>query len=270
MSRTQLAQKLKFVCILAVPRTGSSHLCHLLHSCPDVHMKSELFHPRGVHLFTEADHAALRAASGGEIVDDPSLCRWRAAHPGRTLELIGEAGGGKPLVFKLFGAHLRRELVESEIFSREDVGYIVLRRRPIESFISGMKARTVKLHINVDTTAVKPTPEVEQFVKWARYVRSWYEWIDEQIDARGLPAIRISYEKQLKSIAPETALNQTLAALEAIGVPKLEPGHRIWSATVQDREQRYQDRIANWAAFEAALNADRRQAKLLKWAQEVR
>jgi hypothetical protein len=233
-------------------------------------MKSELFHPKGVHLFSEADHAALRAAAGGAIVDDASLCRWRAAHPGRTLERLHESGGGKFLVFKLFGAHLKRELVEDEIFARDDVGYIVLRRRPIESFISGLKARTVNLHIKIDTTAVKPTPDAEQFFKWARYVRRWYNWIDEQIEERGLPAIRISYEKQLKSVAPETALKSTLAALETIGGPRLEPGDRIWSATVQDREERYQDRIADWAAFEAALSADRRHAKLLNWAQQVR
>jgi len=53
-------------------------------------------------------------------------------------------------------------------------------------------------------------------------------------------------------------------------VPPLTPGKRIWSATVQDREERYQDRIANWDAFEADLSADRRHAKLLAWARQVR
>jgi len=264
-----VAEKLKYICVLAVPRTGSSHLCHLLHSCPGINMKSELFHPKGVHLVNKQDHEVLRALSGGAITDNDSLCLWRAAHPGATLEALHESGGGRPLVFKLFGSHVTRDLVESEIFARGDTGFIVLRRRPIESFISGLKARSVDRHTKVDTTAVKPEADPVRFVKWARYVQRWYEWIDEQIAARGLPAIRTSYETHLKSVAPQDALTNTLAALEGIGFPHFETGRKLFFATQQDREERFQDRVANWDAFEAALRANKWHAKLLDWALQA-
>lgn len=262
--------RLNFLCILAVPRTGSSHLCHLLHSCPGINMKSELFHPKGVHLMTKRDHEALRALSGGEIADNPSLCQWRAAHPGATLEALHECGGKRPLVFKLFGSHLARELMMQEIFSRGDTGYIVLRRRPIESYISGLKARTVARHGKVDTTDVKPDADPERFVKWAGYIQRWYAWLDEQIAARDLPAIRMSYETHLKSVPPQAALQNTLAALEEIGFPHFDAARKLYFATQQDREERYQDRVANWPAFERTLRAKPRFSKLLDWAEQAR
>lgn len=263
------ASRLNFVCILAVPRTGSSHLCHLLHSCPGINMKSELFHPKGVHLVNKRDHEILRALSNGEITDNPSLCQWRAAHPTATLEALHESGGKRPLVFKLFGSHLARELVEQEIFSRTDIGYIVLRRRPIESYISGLKARTVAKHSKVDTTDVKPEADPERFVKWAGYVQRWYDWLDEQIAARRLPVVRMSYETHLKTVPPQEALASTLAALEEIGLPHFDTARKLYFATQQDREERYQDRVTNWDAFEQALRAKTRPAKLLDWAQQV-
>jgi LPS sulfotransferase NodH len=261
--------RLNFVCVLAVPRTGSSHLCHLLHSCPGINMKSELFHPKGVHLVNKRDHEVLRTISNGEITDNPSLCQWRAAHPGATLEALHESGGKRPLVFKLFGSHVARELVAEEIFSREDTGYIVLRRRPIESYISGLKARTVATHGRVDTTEIKPEADPERFVKWANYVQRWYAWIDEQIAGRGLPVVRMSYETHLKSVPPQEALQHTLAALEEIGFPHFDAGRKLYFATQQDREERYQDRVSNWDAFVETLRAKVRPSKLLDWAEQV-
>lgn len=74
-------------------------------------------------------------------------------------------GGDKTLVFKLFPNHLAHDLISGEILPRDDIGYLLLRRRPIEAFISETKAALVSAYTVMDTTGLRPELEVGRFVR---------------------------------------------------------------------------------------------------------
>jgi hypothetical protein len=232
-------------------------------------MKSEIFHRRLRGLVSDAEMEALREKSGGAVIDTPTLCRWRAANPGITLETLHEFGGNLPLIFKLFPGHISNQLVTDEIFSRRDVAYIYLRRRPIESFISSVKAKVVSFHGEADTTTLKPSLAVTDFVKWARPMKTWHDWLETEIAGRELSLLRIGFESDLVSNEPEKVLKRVLTGLEALGVPRVKPKTRIFVATRQDREEHYRNRVADWAKFEAAVRENPGAAKFLDWAEAV-
>lgn len=256
----------RIVCILAMARTGSSHLIQLLKGCPEFNVKSELF-KKSVELKGQ-DKAAIQAASGG-VADDQALIAWRRAHPSQTLDALLANGGGRTLFFKLFVGHLSRKQIKDELFSRDDVRYVVLRRRPIDSFISSRKAQYYGVHGSVDTTRLKPTLEAEEFVHWAAKARGWYDWIAEQLQARGLAFLDIAYETQLEDATNNVALAAILERLTGLGLPKVALPKEIDSSERQDREPDYRARVANWAEFERKILSVPDHADLLQWAETV-
>lgn len=256
----------RYVCILAVARTGSSYLTDLLGQCPGLNEKSELFHRRWVGRLSKADMTALQKKSAGAIRDDSTLCEWRAAHVGQTLNVLYRSGGAVPVLFKLFPEHLTRERISRAIFARDDVVYIVLRRRPIESFISSVKAVKAGKYRLVDTTEIKPVISAWRFLKWSARVRDWYAWIDAEIRQRDLPHVELIFERDLEHATGEEVLSTVLGALESLGLAVPWPA-KIEASERQDKEARYQDRVANWAEFEAILHANPERAAVLQWAQ---
>jgi LPS sulfotransferase NodH len=260
---------MRFVCILAVPRTGSNHLCRLLRNSKNLNVKAELFHPVWVGHLDGSDLRGLRAAANGRVVDDASLCAWRAANPGLTLDELFKTGGNRTLVFKVFPGHLTRDRLRSEIFGREDIGYILLRRRPIDSFISILKADLIRTYVHVDTTDLKPNLDVASFVRWAKQTQEWYDWLAGEVSATAPPAIEMSYERHLNLADDRMVLANALDALPRLGLERPTVRSEVGRLNRQDREPRYQDRVANWSLFEAQLRADPTLERLLDWAEAI-
>lgn len=256
----------RFVCILATSRTGSSHLIHLLQDCPELNVKGELFHVDNIGRLTKSDRAALENASDGQIVDPKSLCEWRRRHPRRTLDVLYESGDHRPLVFKLFWDHLAREIVADEIFGCPDTGYILLRRRPIDCYVSRMKASAIGQHAKIDTTAIRPELEPERFVFWARIVKAWYDWLDAEIRRRALPCFPLSFERHIENRTAQETMSELRERLEALGCPQVSMPRENQGHVRQDREPDYRKRVANWPEFETEVRS--RAPDLLRWALE--
>src|ERR1700754_118237 len=120
----------RFICVLAMPRTGSSHLNKLLKSIPEINAKSELFHKKAPIVFAPREVGELEKRSGGVKVEDKdAFAKWRRAHPAATLEALRDARRGHVVAFKVFPGHLARELIQDELFTRDYIGFAVLRRR---------------------------------------------------------------------------------------------------------------------------------------------
>jgi hypothetical protein len=260
------AAPVRIVCILAIGRTGSSHLVQLLKACPQLNVKAELFKENA--RLTTADRNALRTASGSAS-EGGALTKWRRSHPARVLDVLFEAGGAKPLFFKVFYRHLTREQISNEIFSRDDIRYIVLRRRMIDSFISNRKAHHYGAHADVDTTGWKPTIQAREFVAWTRRARSWYDWIAQELHSRRLPFLDVIYETQLANVENRVALARILDGVAAMGLAGIALPRKIDSFERQDRESDYRARVANWAEFEKEIAAVPAHADLLRWAEAL-
>ncbi|MBV9993374.1 MAG: hypothetical protein JOZ72_19030 [Alphaproteobacteria bacterium] len=251
-----------------MPRTGSSHLNKLLKSIPELNAKSELFHAKRQVVLSPRELAMLKQRSGMDVDDKPAFAAWRRAHPLATLEAIRDGAWRKRIVaFKVFPGHVEHGLLETELIPRDDTAFAILTRRPIESYISGRKAQNAGTFSKQDTTDIKPELSSEDFGAWARKMRRWYRWCEETLEAKGKPFARISYERHLDRESGADAVRDLIALLRPLGVDRLSEPSEVTEGQRQDRERRYQDRVANWAAFEAEVRADPRLAKLLDWAQ---
>jgi hypothetical protein len=255
----------KIVCMIGMPRTGSTHLMRLLKGCPEFYVKSELF-KQGYKL-RRADKRAIMAASG--LTPDDELTKWRRLNPAKVLDIVFESGGRRPVFIKLFPGHLSERQIEAEIFPRSDVRYISLRRRPIECFISHCKARHYGVHGRVDTTSLKPTLKAKPFAFWARKARAWEDWIEAERAAKQLSFLDLIYETQLENVASDVALAGILDRLAGLGLPKVSLPKRIPSGERQDREPDYRARVANWAEFERQVRSVSAHAALLDWAEAM-
>jgi LPS sulfotransferase NodH len=264
--------KPRFFCILAVPRTGSSLLNYLLSTIPEMNAKAELFHGKYQGIFSPGEHDELSRRSGLALSDEEAaFTAWKRAHPAATLEAIQEGAGGQGIVtFKLFPGHLKPGLLESDLMARDDIAFAILRRRPIESFISDGKADAVGAFNQHDTTGIKPELSAEVFYKWARKTWRWYRWCEAALEKHGKPPVRIAYERDLNRKSGIEAVRHLITLLAPLQVGPLSEPDKVSASSRQDRERRYQDRVANWSAFEAAVRARADGAKLLDWAERSR
>jgi hypothetical protein len=183
------------------------------------------------------------------------------------LDILYDSGDRRPLVFKLFYDHLPKQAVADEIFGCPDTGYILLRRRPVDSYISRMKAKVVERHEAVDTTAIKPELEAGPFIFWAGRVKEWYAWLDEEIRRRALPYFPFSFEQYIENRTEGETLSELCKRLEALGCPPVSMPLESHGHTRQDREPDYRNRVANWREFEAELCSCA--PELLRWALEA-
>jgi len=261
---------IRFLCIFATPRTGSSHVNKLINSCTNFVGKGELFHRQGNGQQRPLEIAALKEASGGVVVDGDSFRAWRRAHPVQTLETLHAAWKKKTIAFKTFPGHLPHDLIVSELLPRDDFACAILKRRPIESFVSSVKAGEVGIYRQTDTTGIKPEISPEDFLKWARRMRKWYKWVREVLEAQGKPFAEISFEKHLDGRSAQESLAHLRDLFAPLGIDNFDKfKNDANEGTRQDRESDYRKRVANWDVFEAALRAEPQSNKMLNWAQRI-
>jgi len=263
--------KPRFFCVLAVPRTGSSLLNHVLSTIPEMTACAELFHPTYHGEFPDGERCALSRRSGLDLSDEAAFAAWKRAHPVATLEAIHEGARGQRIVtFKVFPSHPKPGLLESDLMAHDDIAFAILRRRPIESFISSSKADAVGAFNGRDTTGIKPELSAEVFVAWARKTWRWYRWCEAGLEKYGKSPVRIGYERDLNRKSGIEAVRHLIALLAPLQLAPLSEPSTLNQSGPQDREARYQDRVANWSAFETAVRSRADGAKLLDWAERSR
>jgi len=254
-----------------MPRTGSSHVNKLINSCSNFAGKGELFHRHAAGQSRPIEIAALNEASDGVVVDSESFRKWRRDHPLQTLEALHSAWKKrKTIAFKVFPSHLSHELIEAELLPRDDIAFAILKRRPIESFVSSVKAKGGAKYTLTDTTDIKPEISPEEFLEWARRMRAWYKWVRDTLDARGKPYAEISFEEHLDGYSAHDALAHLRDLFTPLGIKNFDKFKEdAAEGTRQDRETDYRKRVANWDEFEAALRAKPQPSRMLNWAERI-
>ena len=156
-------------------------------------------------------------------------------------------------VFKLFDRHIPDPKHRQQVMSRPDIGFLFVRRRPIDIYISAIKAWEVREMRYVDTTNLQARGDVEEFVGGMRRLRKWLDECHRTVTQAGRPFATLSYSNEITRPDPEFAalLRQKL---EALGV---DPGpfSEIEGQTItrQDRSTSYADKMSNWAEFSEGL-----------------
>jgi len=261
------ASNIRFLCIFASPRTGSSRLVELIRRSPDLNAKHELFHYKWIVRLTENDWVGLKDESDGYVVDDETFLQWRRVNPARALESLYESGRRKPVAFKIFAFHLQRETIKQQLLSRSDMAFALLRRTPIESYISGIKAKGAGAYTRLETTDIKPDLDHREFSVWCRQMKDWHDWIFAETDAAGHELIDFTYENDIDNPDEGEVTENIFLKLDAAGLHTVSVKPKANPIQKQDRTSRYQDRVANWDAFESAMRETSVGASLLDWAK---
>lgn len=257
-----------FLSVLAMPRTGSSFLEILLTNCEGIVTCGEPFNrPRSPEPLSAKRTEELRLLTNLEISDEVSWHQWKIANPGRMLDFEQSKNRNRLVTFKIFPLHLSNDLIDRDIFSRADVCYIVLRRRPIEGFISDQKAAALKAWRSINTTDIKPVLHPQKFVEWAKYYHNWYDWLSRRLAENHAPVVELSYERHLRTQDPSQAISNVLNAIESLGLGKLSYAPKYPLLERQDLEENYQARCANWDDFAAQVLKRPDGNLLMKWAE---
>jgi hypothetical protein len=251
------------ICVIAVPRTGSNHVIRLLRNCAGLHVASEIFHATW-HNWVTAYLPMLTDISGGEVVDVETFAAWKAAHPRTFVEAMAAARDGTPFVFKLFPRHLPPDVLRDAIFGAPGIGFIILKRRPIECFISARKALVEGKWVGASTTDTRASLELGAFETWALRTQEWYARVEAETAQRSLAVAHLTYERHIRGNDNRQALAHLIAALSGLGIEDIEMPPIVKGLSVQDSEPDFRKRVANWDAFEA--EAARSCPALLAWA----
>ena len=250
------------ICILTFPRTGSNHIMKLLSCFDSINDRGELFKSDHPGAFGREEKMLIAAQSSGVTIDDEGIIGWKTQFPGQMIDIILSLNPNRTLLFKLNQYHLNRNLIERDITSRNDLGFMILNRKPIESYISDYKAHLAQNWLHKETTDLKPMIYATHFIEWAQSTRSWYEWMERSTKDR--PRFFINYDRDISGRPVGDIISTLNSSIEGIGCQPLFSG-----LSLQDREPSYWNRVANWNEFQAEMNAMSEGKELLEWAEAV-
>ncbi len=247
------------LCILGMARSGSSYLCAVLANQPAIDGRFEIFNPKQIEYLRPEELRELSRRSGKTfpaVAEDPVAIQVVRESPTRTLECLMDMlqPEKRLLTFKVLRRQLRVRKVRKEIIARPDTAIAILRRRPIDAFISSRKARLLQRWEGVDTTNVKIDIEVGDFLKWWDATAEWYRDLEKACWRLGKPFHRLSYEDDV-DVEPSLLVQRLRRLATACGINDLV-GSVIGSPTIfarQDRTSDVEARVANWPAFHRSL-----------------
>ncbi len=281
----------KTICIVAQPRSGTNHLCRLMESLWGIRVYLEVFNHVRPYVHYQFPLEAFERKASQTFADwsDPSLPIWLRQNPETALEILRQhvPPADWAMSFKIFSDHLSLEQFENAIVRRDDVCFLMLKRRPIDAYISFQKAVEVSKWLSKDTTDVRPTIDADHFVAWNRRHANWFQATTDLIQRHGRPLATLQYETDIKDTEEET-LKTLIGHLGSIGVRTRlrhdvrmkRPVKRLLQSVVsrvgmqtpwdpalglkrQDRNDSTGDKVTNWNAFLKDLT-DRHDPRLLE------
>lgn len=246
---------LPLILICAAPRTGTNHLCKVLSHIPELKVHTEVFARDCAYSASMDDLAAFSEITGirwpeigfDRLVRSPIVTQALYDDPGATLEALARTAGPqhKALVVKLFGYHLPRETT-ADLLAAPDTLPIVIDRRAIDAYASRLKAQKLQRWINVDTSRLKVGGDARDFRYWFDRNEDWYLHIREHVPEAPVPPL-FWYEDAIAERGCHPIVDH-IGRMVGLNEAANGPGY-----TRQDRNERIEDKIANWAEFSAEL-----------------
>ncbi len=241
--------------IIASERTGTNYLCNLLSHHPQVAAYYEIFANVAI-MMTDAEVKNLCEAQSWPFTsrsDRTLIARFKSS-PYRIIELIQNQllADQKILSFKVFQDHLPIKTLAQLI---EDYEAIVVTRRVIDTYVSFVKATTKDEWLRLDTTKIKPTLHIEDFIDWYRKRHDYYKLCANQYLKDHHREIEVlKYEDFTHGSNRENLVFVCKQIGDSIGIcldsPDTELDIEFWK---QDKNPSVADKVENWAEFEKQL-----------------
>jgi hypothetical protein len=242
------------LCFLGSPRTGTNHVAKLLAQSKKIKSRTEIFHPSGSYGLSDAEVDRLASISNncfsGSL--DPHLVSYVRAHPASLLDVLDEPTNGHAVTsFKIFPGHIPLNMFRTALLPRTNIHFVFIQRRPLDRFISEVKAGLTGQYHGVDTTKLRVRLDAKLFVKNTRYVRNWYADMAKEISGTGRKYGILNYEDHIDCPAAQCYLHVRSAAV-GTGVDKLafDPIPKdLVGLPRQDLATSYAEKITNEREF---------------------
>ena len=217
------------VCLVTRPRSGANQLLSLCDNLAEAQAFPALFSTLAERL---APEAAIAAASE-----------------------MTRAAGKRVMVFRLLEDMLPLEQAVGVVADRPGVRLVLVMRRQIDAYLSWCKAIELGQWQGVDTSGLKLTVSIDDFVFFMEAQERWFAHWQAWLSRRYLPVPILRYETDIDQ-PPEWALKRLSAAAGQLGVTLRVPARLTSTGLVkQDRVKAAADKVSNWPQFSRELTA---------------
>lgn len=242
----------RILCIVGVQRTGSSRVRGILKGFARLVVMGEIFNPTVADNVARANEPMVRGLLPPATADTTTdhLVRWARENPCRVLDALLEEVGERALGFKLFPGHLAARAAAEATLSRPDLRGLVLWRRPIDVYISLLKAQQSGAWKYADTSGLRVKADVDDFIRRCRHWHRWYLFARYALTTGNVRFRELDFAGDFsdRELADDLA-----AALQDL---QIDPG--TWQdgtarLVKQDRETDYARKVVNWDSFIAEI-----------------
>ena len=265
------------IALVSAARSGTTHLIRLAETLKDLHVvKNEWLEGIGVAWAQEHELAAFRRINDIDYKDhtDQRLRTWVRANKERTLQILESlaAPADRAVFYKSFPSHVAPPDFDRLFYDRPDTCFVFLTRRPIDSFISLIKAKNIDQWVSADTTAMKAQLDADHYLEWWSYTSDWFTGLKARLNADGKPYGSLTYESDLMP-GIEHLLERLVAELNVAGFEtRVNRKHlvrsrvkrfvtQMWGgelngnmgAVKQDKGQDAAAKVSNWSAFTSQI-----------------
>lgn len=238
-------------------RSGSTYVCELLHSHPQIAAHTEIFHRKCVFTHNFAPISRLLADRYGVSFPQPrdaALVRFIHEAPARFLSDLRELAGGRVLSFKIFPGHLDQPEFRRVVLADRNIAKVLFRRDPLATFISREKALQRKQWEFADTSGQRIHADPERFHAHVLSLQRWYASARHYLEDTGQPYWETSYE-ELMQIPGDDARRRWIIEQLADTFPAfriLDPSagaQEMLRHRKQDASRVLEDKLSNYEDF---------------------
>ena len=266
------------IALVSAARSGTTHLIRLAEALQDLYVvKNEWLEGTGVAWAQERELVEFRHLHGVNYTDhtDDRLRFWVRANKESTLRILESLSdpSDRAVFYKSFPSHVAAPDFDRLFYDNPQTRFVFLTRRPIDSFISLIKAKNIDNWVTADTTAIKPALDAEHYLKWWGNTSDWFTGLQTRLDADGRPYGWLTYEDdvmpgiehllkrlvtELKVAGFETRIKwKHLARTRLKRLTRTIAGKELYGdmgAVKQDKEHDPAAKVSNWAAFSDRIN----------------
>ena len=194
----------KIIALIACRRTGSNYLMKVLDSFANMEFFGEVYHNQSVWMPISRkmeyvqwlkDNSDIEVKIGKKPHEDSELVEINHQYPQHFLNFVAASTKYKYTGFKIFPEHLRWHKLKRHILADEDIIKVILKRNPLDVYISDRILEMTKRSQQHDTSQVKVNIDCVDFKAWYFDTMSFYSRIELYLHETCQKYLELSYEE---------------------------------------------------------------------------
>ena len=251
--------KIDTLFVFSIPRAGTNHMFYFMQNIKRLDVRFEIYHPIETYSISAHEVDLLSGLAGCKFKTnkDKDLIRWIHKNPIPFLKFISERASLNSdfLIFKIFPNHINKKQIEKLLKSRQTTKAIIIKRCPVDSFISLIKSVHTGKYLNLDTSKIVVELDSNYFKEWWVKNYNWYRAIESLLIELGVPYTHLSYEHDIYCSDLELKTNITHVFSRFGLTIEFKSDMKNRGLRKQDLELKYANKVSNWNHFLSELEA---------------